>query len=126
MSLVSDYLSIVRPKIDSAISIAMYLWVEPFEATIDAVAAELMGDSSRPLLLGNGVYDDEVGSNYVTIKNITPMQGTDYGVAEVTFVEEGYENYHMPGPRPFMERAGQEFAGGAGERLLQQALDSFV
>ena len=124
MSLVSDYTGFIRPRIDRAISEAMYAWVEPFKGTIDTVSGELNGSSSRPMLFGHGVYEDTIGSNFVIITNITPMQGTDYGIAEVVFVEEGMSNYHMPGPRPFMEKAGQEFAGGEGEHILQAYLDT--
>lgn len=124
MSLLSDYMSIVRPKIDLAISNAMYAWVGPFKSTIDSVSGQLSGSSSRPMLFGHGSYKDAVGSNYVQITNVTPMQGTDYGVPEVVFVEDGMTNYHMPGPRPFMERAGTEFAEGEGSSILQSYLDA--
>ena len=126
MSLVGDYLTEIRPKIDGAISVAMYAWVEPFKKTIDLVASEFDGPSSRPLLFGEGVYTETIGNNFVTITNITPMQGTDYGVAEVVFVENGMANYNMPGPRPFMEKAGQQFAEGSGSRILQAFLDAIV
>ena len=126
MSLYSDYVGSVRPKIDSAISVAMYMWVDPFKATIDLVSAEFDGPRSRPLLFGEGTYKETVGSDYVAIANLTPMQGTDYGVAEVVFVEGGFKKYNMPGPRPFMEKAGQQFADGAGTRILQSCLDTFV
>lgn len=124
MSLLSDYWSIVRPKIDHAISEAMFDWVGPLEDKIDAVSGEFSGGSSRPLLFGHGRYDDEIGGTYVTVTNITPLQGTDYGVPEVVFVEGGYANYHQPGPRPFMEKAGEEFAAGEGESILQGHLDA--
>ena len=126
MSLVSDYVGSVRPRIDSAISVAMYMWVDPFKATIDLVSAEYDGPRSRPMLFGEGTYEEEIGSNYVTITNVTPMQGTDYGIPEVAFVEYGLANYNMPGPRTFMERAGKQFAEGAGTRILQSCLDAFV
>lgn len=124
MSLVSDYIGFVRPRIDAAISQAMQAWVEPFKSTIDDVSGRYDGPSSRPMLFGHGSYEEEVGSNYVTITNVTPMQGMDYGVPEVVFVEGGFPNYHMPGPRPFMEEAGQEFADGPGESILQSYLDA--
>lgn len=124
MSLLSDYTSIIRPKIDSAISDAMYAWVDPFKETINEVSGEYDGPSSRPMLFGDGEYSEEVGSDYVSITNITPMQGTDYGVPEVVFVEEGLANYNMPGARPFMEAAGAKFADGEGSTILQQYLDS--
>lgn len=126
MSLVSDYVGFVRPKIDAAVSAAMYMWVDPFKSTIDLVSAEFDGPRSRPMLFGEGSYEEEVGSNYVTITNVTPLQGTDYGIPEVVFVEAGMANYNMPGPRPFMEKAGKQFAEGAGTRILQSCLDVLV
>lgn len=126
MSLVTDYLTDIRPKIDIAISVAMYAWVPAFKATIDLVSSEFDGTKSRPLLFGAGTYKETVGSNYVSIANLTPMQGTDYGIAEVVFVEGGLGNYNMPGPRPFMEKAGQQFADGSGSSILQGFLDSMV
>lgn len=124
MSLLSDYTSIVRPKIDNAIADAMSAWVDPFKKTINEVSGEYDGPRSMRMLFGNGEYSEEVGSDYVSITNITPMQGTDYGVPEVVFVEEGFSNYNMPGPRPFMEEAGAKFAEGEGLRILQEHLDS--
>ena len=125
MSLASDYTSIIKPKIKLAISSAMYAWIDPLKETINEVSVGFSGDYSRPMLFGDGEYTVEnIGEDYVSITNITPMQGTDYGVPEVVFVEEGYENYHMPGPRPFMEEAGQTFAEGEGTRILQEYLDS--
>ena len=126
MSLLSDYSSIIRPKIDNAISNAMYEWVEPFKETINDVSGAITGAYSRPLLFGDGEYSESIGSDYVQITNNTPMQGTDYGVPEVVFVEEGLANYNMPGPRPFMEEAGQKFAEGEGESILQYHLDTIV
>ena len=118
-------MAIVRPQIDNAIASAMYEWVDPFEKTINKVAEELPNEGRmRPELLGDGTYEDEVGSNYVTITNITQMQGTDYGIPEVDFVEEGLENYNMPYARPFMEDAGKEFAEGEGSSILQRHLNS--
>ena len=124
MNLVSDYVSIIRVKIDNAISNAMFAWVDPFKETINEVSGGISGASSRPMLFGDGEYSESIGSNYVQITNITPMQGTDYGVPEVVFVEEGFSNYNMPGPRPFMEEAGAKFAEGEGLRILQEHLDS--
>ena len=125
MSLYSDYKLLIKPKIDLAISSAMYAWIDPFKQTINEVSGRISGAYSRPMLFGNGEYTvEEIGENYVSITNITPMQGTDYGVPEVVFVEEGFDNYHMPGPRPFMEEAGQTFADGEGTSILQEYLDS--
>jgi hypothetical protein len=125
MSLVTDFTSIIRPKIKLAISSAMYAWIDPLKETINEVSGGISGEYSRPMLFGDGEYTvEDIGEDYVSIRNITPMQGTDYGIPEVVFVEEGYENYHMPGPRPFMEEAGQTFADGEGSRILQEYLDA--
>ena len=127
MSVFTDYMTLIRPRIDAAIESAMYAWVEPFKTTINDVSGALPSQGyERPALLGDGDYDDDVGSNYVTITNVTVMQGSDYGVPEVDFVEQGLPNYNMYniGPRPFMETAGQEFADGEGSRILQQYLDA--
>ena len=123
MSLVSDYISLVRPKIDSQIASAMYAWVQPLQETIDQVSGEYDGTSSRPLLFGHGSYTEAVTNDSVTVMNVTPMQGTWYDVMEVDFVEQGLANYNMPGPRPFMEEAGKRFAEGEGSHILQSYLD---
>lgn len=126
MGLLIDYASLIRPKIDMAISDAMYAWVQPFKDQIDKQSGEYDGGSSRPLLFGHGSYTETITNDSVTIMNITPMQGTWYGVLEVDFVEQGLDNYHMPGARPFMEDAGKAFAEGEGEHILQTYLDSYV
>ena len=123
MSLVEDYYFEIKPKINQVIANTMYEWVQPFKETINAVSRELNGPSSRPMLFGDGVYSETVGYDYVEITNNTPMQGTNYGVPEVVFVEVGASNYHMPGPRPFMEEAGQIFADGQGSSILQANLN---
>lgn len=51
----------------------------------------------------------DTGGLSVEIKNVTPMQGTDYGVSEVNFVEAGLANYNQPYARPFMEEAKNEY-----------------
>lgn len=117
---------IVKEQIKQAVQHAMYAWVNPFEDTIDDVSSELAGSYSRPMLLGAGVYNAEIGADYVSITNETPMQGMNYGVAEVDFVEGGYPNYHQPGPRPFMEKSASIFADGKGTSILQGFLDSEV
>ena len=126
MSLLSDYTLIIRPKINVAISQAMYAFEEPLKEQINLTSGNYDGEYSRRALFGGGVYEASIGSDSITMANITPMQGTDYGVPEVVFVEEGFENYHMPGPRPFMEEAGQIFADGEGEHILQTYLDTIV
>ena len=126
MSLVTDFTSIIRPKIKLAISSAMYAWIDPLEKTINEVSASLQNEGyTRPALLGDGEYTvEDIGEDYLRITNITEMQGKNYGVPEVDFVEGGYSNYHMPYPRPFMEEAGQTFADGEGSRILQEYLDA--
>lgn len=126
MGLLSDYTALIRPKIDNAISDAMYAFEEPLKEQVNLSSGEYDGPSSRRALFGGGTYEAEVGSDYISVTNITEMQGTNYGVPEVVFVEEGFSNYRMPGPRPFMEEAGNIFAEGEGEHILQTYLDSYV
>ena len=126
MGLLSDYTSLIRPKIDNAISNAMYAFEDPLKDQINLTSGEYDGPSSRRELFGGGTYEAEVGSDYISVTNITEMQGTDYGVPEVVFVEEGFANYRMPYPRPFMEEAGKIFAEGEGEHILQTYLDTIV
>lgn len=126
MGLLSDYTALIKPKIDNAISYAMYAFEEPLKAQINLTSGEYDGPSSQRALFGGGTYEAEVGSDYIAVTNITEMQGTDYGVPEVVFVEEGFDNYRMPGARPFMEEAGKIFAEGEGEHILQTYLDAYV
>ena len=123
MSLVEDYYFEIKPRINQIIANTMYEWVDPLKETINKVSGRIKGDYSRPRLFGDGTYQETVGYDYVEINNNTRMQGSDYGVPEVVFVEEGFANYNMPGPRPFMEEAGQEFADGKGSELLQDNLN---
>lgn len=124
MSLVDDYYAEIKPRINQVIADTMYEWVDPLKDEINNVSRAVKNlGKSRPMLFGDGVYEDTVGYDYVEIHNNTPMQGKDYGVPEVVFVEEGFPNYDMPGPRPFMEEAGQKFADGEGSRILQANLD---
>ena len=126
MGLLVDYVGIIRPRIDTAISYAMYAFEEPLKEQIDLTSGEYDGPMSRRELFGGGTYEANIGEDAISITNITEMQGTNYGVPEVVFVEEGFSNYHMPGPRPFMEEAGKIFAEGEGEHILQTYLDAYV
>lgn len=123
MSLVSDYFSEVKPAMENAVASAMYQMVEPLKQKIDEISGEYDGEHSRPRLFGHGDYTDTITNDSITIMNVTPMQGTWYNVLEADFVEEGLANYNMPEPRPFMERAGEEFVNGEGSAILQQYLD---
>lgn len=126
MGLLLDYTSLIRPKIDTAVSDAMYAWEDPLKDRINMQSGEYDGPYSRRALFGGGTYEAEISSNSISITNITEMQGTDYGIPEVVFVEEGMPNYNMPGARPFMEEAGIAFAEGEGESILQTYLDAYV
>lgn len=117
---------IIKAQIKEAVRESMYAWVDPFKNKIDEVSGRYSGAYSRPLLFGNGVYEPTIGDDFVEILNDTPMQGTDKGVPEVDFVEQGMTNYHMPEARPFMEDAGEEFADGEGSSILQSYLDAIV
>ena len=125
MSLLDDY-ALLRIRIDNAISEAMYAFEEPLKEQINQTSGEYDGPKSRRALFGGGTYEASIGSDSISVTNITEMQGPNYGIPEVVFVEEGMENYNMPGPRPFMEEAGKVFAEGEGEHILQTYLDTIV
>lgn len=125
MSLVSDFDDIVLYRIYPALESAMPQAAQELKETIDEVAKNFSGPRSRPLLFGHGVYYTYNSATSATVVNITPMQGTDYGVPEVVFVEEGMSNYHMPGPREFMEPGRDKFvSSGRFEAIIQGALDA--
>lgn len=125
MGLVSDLLDIVLYQVYPAIESAMPEVGKGLQEEIDIVSGKISGTSSRPLLFGHGSYYQWNSATSVTVMNVTPMQGTDYGVPEVVFVEEGYPEYNMPGPRPFMEKARDQYVdSGKPEQIIQNAIDA--
>lgn len=119
-SLVVDFEGIMIERVYPAIANAMPKIGEELEKAIDNYSSDFDGPRTRPLLFGHGKYEMNCGADFVTITNITPMQGKNYGIPEVVFVEEGLESYHMPYPRPFMEPARDDFvASGKPDAIIQ-------
>ena len=112
-------------RVYPAIESAMPQVGEELKEAINDKAAGYTGPRSRPALFGNGTYFISPSRLSVTVINETRMQGTDYGVPEVDFVEMGLENYNMPGPRPFMEPARDEYVeSGRPDAIIQSALSA--
>lgn len=126
MGLVSDLEEIILYRVYPAIESAMPEVGAGLQSEIDDVSGEISGSSSRPMLFGHGNYYQWNDALSVTVMNVTPMQGTDYGTPEVEFVEGGYPEYHMPGPRPFMEKARDQYVdSGKPDQIIQNALNAF-
>ena len=118
MSLLAEYETIILDRVYRAIESAMPQVGQELKEAIDEKASGIDGPYSRPALFGNGTYSIFHDALSVTVWNRTQMQGTD-------FVEEGYSEYNMPGPRPFMEPARDEFvASGRPDAIIQQAINS--
>ena len=125
MSLLAEYETIILDRVYRAIESAMPQVGQELKEAIDEKASGIDGPYSRPALFGNGTYSIFHDALSVTVWNRTQMQGTDFGTPEVEFVEEGYSEYNMPGPRPFMESARDEFVeSGRPDAIIQQAIDS--
>ena len=125
MSLVEDFRMIMLDRVYPAIENAMPAVGEALKRAIDEKASGYDGPYSRPKLFGDGTYTVFHDALSVTVWNRTQMQGTDYGVPEVDFVEGGYPEYNMPGPRPFMEPARDDFvASGEPDAIIQSSLNA--
>lgn len=125
MSLVEEFRMIMLDRVYPAIESAMPAVGDGLKRAIDEYSSNFDGPRSRPMLFGHGEYFMINDALSVTVINITPMQGTNQGTPEVEFVEEGYETYNMPGPRPFMEPARDEYvASGEPDMIIQAAIDA--
>lgn len=134
MSVLEQYQTMIRPKIETAIGNALrgeikdslveligqkaeenvYEAYTPTEENLLKRRYEL-GDRKNLIILVRG--------NTITIKNVTVMQSGEPGEAAV--VEEGMESYRQPFPRPFMEPALRVFIdGGIGELALKRELEA--
>lgn len=128
MSLITDYMTIRENVISVIETGAMEAIGEELKLEIDEYARDTYygsADYSRPKLFGNGDYTIFHDALSVTVWNRTRMQGTDYGIPEVEFVEEGYPEYNMPGPRPFMEKARDQYVdSGRADQVIQGVLNA--
>ncbi len=128
MELIADYMAIREDVISVIETGAMEAIGEELKQEINEYARDTYFDSatqSRPKLFGNGDYMIFHDALSVTVWNRTRMQGTDYGTPEVDFVELGLPEYNMPGPRPFMEKARDQYVGsGRADNVIQGVLDA--
>lgn len=128
MGLIADYMAIREDVISVIETGALEAIGEELKQEIDEYARDtyLGGASeSRPMLFGNGSYTVFHDALSVTVWNRTPMQGTDFGTPEVDFVEEGLAEYNMPKPRPFMEKARDQYVdSGRADNVIQGVLDA--
>ena len=117
MSLVSDFMD-EQDTINQAIKTALEKMAKELLELVKKYAeSEVYSYEATPQAMANrrGKIGDaenfliEYDENSVTLTNVTRMQGTDYGVPEAEFVQEGYENYNQPGPREFMHKALHEY-----------------
>lgn len=134
MSLLEEYMTSIKPRIDAAIHDA--LQNEIADGLCDAIK-----ESARTRVYDPSVYEPSpeheaerryelgdrenlevfVGENSVEIKNYETLRHHP-DVGEVAVVEEG-TSYGQPFPRPFMEPALQDYVGsGKAEAALEIAL----
>ena len=126
MGLLEDYRVILGGVISVIETGAMEAIGEELKNEINETAEDMYfadADQSRPKLFGDGDYTIFHDALSVTVWNRTRMQGTDYGTPEVDFVEGGYPEYNMPGPRPFMEKARDQYVeSGRPDQVIQGVL----
>lgn len=128
MSLVSEYLTVIKPRMDDAVNNGMVKLADGLQETIQEMARDKVynayGPGHRRGIIGNREnLEVQIGFREITVTNKTPLQGTDYGVSETDFVEGGYSNYNQPFPRPFMEPARDDFVdSGKADAIMADAL----
>lgn len=128
MSLVSEYLTAIKPRMDDAINNGVAKLADGLQETIQEMARDKVynayGPGHRRGIIGNREnLEVQIGFREITVTNKTPLQGTDYGVSETDFVEGGYSNYNQPFPRPFMEPARDDFVdSGKADAIMADAL----
>lgn len=131
MSFLGDYASIKQQlfsAVSSALSDMAQEVLDELKKTAETVvysyeATEQAMETRRGTIADKPQFEIEYGEDYVTIKNVAKMQGTDYGVPEIEFVEEGYESYRQPGPRAFMEKTRDEYiSSGKADRRLAKTM----
>ena len=131
MSILGEYTPI-KQEILSAVAEALPQLALELEKEVQKTAEEVVysyGASEEAMAtrrydLGESFnFEEYYGDDYVSITNITEMQGTDYGVSEVDFVEQGLSEYRQPYPREFMEKALIEYiTSGDADATLQSVL----
>lgn len=127
MSCMSQYETIILPSLSAAITEAVATrMTEGLKNAIHKKAQDVVYSSASGYargILGTDAYLYAYPSGWqVVVHSTAPMQGTNYGVSETTFVEAGMANYHMPGARPFMNEGRDEYADGQAKDDLAAVL----
>lgn len=128
MSLTAEYLTVIKPRMEDAISngvvkVAAGLLENIEQFAQDKVYDAYGGSFRRGRIGGSENMDVQIDNRLITVTNRTPMQGTNYGVSETDFVEGGFSNYNQPFPRPFMEPARDDFVdSGKADAIMADAL----
>lgn len=128
MSLVAEYLGVIKPRMEDAISNGMVRVADGLQDNIEKFAQDKVynaygGSSRRGRIGGRENLEVSIDTREITVTNRTPMQGTNYGVSETDFVEVGLSNYNQPFPRPFMEPARDDFVdSGKADAIMADAL----
>lgn len=131
MNTLEEYLTAIKPQIDSAVNYALpRLAEELIKSLDDAATEEVYSYEASPEAMEVRRYSiasednmEIIPGNYeVEIENGAVMQSGEAN--EVKMVEEGWGGkYRQPGPRPFMQQGLDRFIdSGMGEDMLASAL----
>ena len=131
MNVLEEYLTVIKPQIDSAVNAALpRLAEELIKSLDDAATDEVYSYEASPEAMEARRYTiasednmEIIPGNYeVEIENGAVMQSGEAN--EVKMVEEGWGGkYRQPGPRPFMQHGLDRFIdSGIGEETLATEL----
>ena len=131
MNTLEEYLTVIKPQIDSAVNAALPRLAEELIKSLDDAAtdevysyeASEQAMATRRYTIASEDNMEIIPGNYeVEIENGAVMQSGEAN--EVKMVEEGWGGkYRQPGPRPFMQQGLDRFIGsGMGEDMLVSAL----
>lgn len=127
MSALSQYYGEILPSLGIAISDAVATVMQQnLKQKIEQMAKENVYSSASGYargILGTQPFLFSTAAGFsLAVTSNAPMQGTNYGVSETTFVEQGMGNYHMPFARPFMDQARDEYVDGQAHSDLAAVL----
>lgn len=131
MNTLEEYLTVIKPGIDSAVNDALprlaeelikSLGVAAMEEVYSYEASEQAMATRRYTIASEDNMEIIPGNYEVEIENGAVMQSGEAN--EVKMVEEGWGGkYRQPGPRPFMQQGLDRFIdSGMGEDMLVSAL----
>ena len=131
MNTLEEYLTVIKPQIDSAVNAALPRLAEELIKSLDDAAKEEVYsyeaspeamEARRYTIASEDNMDITPGDYEVEIENEAVMQCG--APNEVRMVEEGWGGkYRQPGPRPFMQQGLDRFIdSGMGEDMLASAL----